>query len=141
MQLNGIHHLTAITGNVSANYAFYTSTLGLRLVKKTVNQDDVSAYHMFYADGRATPGSDITFFDWPLPRERRGTHSIVRTGLRVGSAESLAYWQARFNELGVTHGEIAPLDGRSIPERRLKSARCRREQKPPSGSAARSSRV
>ncbi len=62
MQLLGIHHLTAITANVRANKAFYTDTLGLRLVKKTVNQDDVSAYHLFYADGRATPGTDITFF-------------------------------------------------------------------------------
>jgi glyoxalase family protein len=110
MQLHGIHHLTAVTGNVRGNKAFYTDTLGLRLVKKTVNQDDVSAYHLFYADGRATPGTDITFFDWPLPRERRGTHSIVRTGMRV-PAESLRYWKDRFAQRGVTHGEIADRDG------------------------------
>jgi len=113
LQLRGIHHLTAITANVSANHAFYARTLGLRLVKKTVNQDDVSAYHLFYADGRATPGTDITFFDWPMPRERRGTHSIVRTGLRVGGAESLRYWTDRFRELGVTHGEVKDFDGRA----------------------------
>src|SRR5919112_5109615 len=92
MQLTGIHHLTAVTGNAPANHAFYTQTLGLRLVKKSVNQDDVSAYHLFYADGKATPGTDITFFDWPLPRERRGTHSIVRTGMRV-AGESFGYWK------------------------------------------------
>ncbi len=112
MQLLGIHHLTAITANVRANKAFYTDTLGLRLVKKTVNQDDVSAYHLFYADGRATPGTDITFFDWPLPRERRGTHSIVRTGMRVAGAESLRYWHERLSRLGVAHGAIVDRDGR-----------------------------
>ena len=64
MQLQGIHHLTAITANAKGNHAFYTQVLGLRLVKKTVNQDDVSAYHLFFADGKASPGSDITFFDW-----------------------------------------------------------------------------
>ena len=113
LQLRGIHHLTAITANVSANHGFYARTLGMRLVKKTVNQDDVSAYHLFYADGRATPGTDITFFDWPMPRERRGTHSIVRTGLRVGGPESLRYWTDRFRELGVRHGEVKDLDGRA----------------------------
>ena len=73
MQLTGIHHLTAVTANARANLKFYTDTLGLRLVKKTVNQDDESAYHLFYADGRGTPGTDITFFDWPAAPERRGT--------------------------------------------------------------------
>ena len=81
MQLTGIHHLTAVSADASGNHAFYTQTLGMRLVKKTVNQDDVSAYHLFYADALASPGSDITFFDWPVGRERRGTHSITRTGL------------------------------------------------------------
>ena len=83
MQLTGIHHLTAVTARAAENVAFYTGTLGLRLVKKTVNQDDVSAYHLFYADGLASPGTDITFFDWPAPRERRGSNSITRTHLRV----------------------------------------------------------
>ncbi|RUW86822.1 ring-cleaving dioxygenase, partial [Mesorhizobium sp. M8A.F.Ca.ET.023.01.1.1] len=82
MQLTGIHHLTAITANAPGNLHFYTKVLGLRLVKKTVNQDDTSAYHLFYADGEATPGTDLTFFDWPVGRERRGTHSIARTSLR-----------------------------------------------------------
>src|SRR5687767_5814960 len=113
MQLAGIHHLTAVTADAPGNVKFYTNVLGLRLVKKTVNQDDVSAYHLFYADGRATPGTDITFFDWPMPRERRGTHSIVRTGLRVGGAESLRDWTDRFRELRVTHGEVKDPDGRT----------------------------
>jgi glyoxalase family protein len=112
MQLTGFHHLTAVTADAARNHAFYTQTLGLRLVKKTVNQDDVSAYHLFYADGVASPGSDITFFDWPVGRERRGTNSIVRTGLRVGSAAGLAWWQKRFESLGVVHGKVLQRDGR-----------------------------
>lgn len=95
MKLTGYHHLTAITADAPGNFRYYTEILGLRLVKKTVNQDDTSAYHLFYADGKATPGTDITFFDWPAPPERRGTSSISRTGLRVPSADSLSYWSER----------------------------------------------
>ncbi|HYP18407.1 MAG TPA: ring-cleaving dioxygenase [Opitutus sp.] len=112
MQLHGIHHLTAVTSQASRNHAFYTQTLGMRLVKKTVNQDDVSAYHLFYADGAASPGSDLTFFDWPAVRERRGTHSVVRTGLRVASSETLKWWAARFAAEAVTQEPIATRDGR-----------------------------
>ncbi len=86
MQLTGIHHLTAISANAPGNKRFYTGTLGMRMVKKTVNQDDTSAYHLFYADALANPGTDLTFFDWPAPAERRGTHSIARTALRVAGA-------------------------------------------------------
>ena len=107
LHLTGIHHLTAITATAAANKRFYTETLGLRLVKKTVNQDDTSAYHLFYADGRASPGTDVTFFDWPAARERRGTNAITRTGLRVGSAESLGWWRDRFKGAGLTHGDVA----------------------------------
>lgn len=112
MQLHGIHHLTAITGNARGNHDFYTSALGLRMVKKTVNQDDVSAYHLFYADGFASPGSDLTFFDWPLPREQRGTHSIARTGLRVNGAAALRWWVNRFDEKKVRHSGLTERDGR-----------------------------
>ena len=98
MQLTGIHHLTAVTANARGNHAFYTDTLGMRLVKKTVNQDDVSAYHLFYADGLASPGTDLTFFDWPVEPEGRGTHSIVRTGLRVSGEASLRFWEERLRE-------------------------------------------
>src|SRR3954470_23240169 len=113
MQLTGFHHLTAVTAEAARNHRFYTQTLGLRLVKKTVNQDDVSAYHLFYADGLASPGTDITFFDWPVGRERRGTQSIVRTGFRVGSAASLPWWEQRFDSLDVAHGKIVERDGRA----------------------------
>lgn len=112
MHLTGIHHLTAITGNASGNLAFYTKTLGLRLVKKTVNQDDVSAYHLFYADGIASPGSDITFFDWPVEREVRGTHSITRTGLRVAGEGTLSWWKWHLTEAGVALDDIVERDGR-----------------------------
>ncbi len=114
MQLAGFHHLTAVTADAPRNHDFYTRILGLRLVKKTVNQDDVSAYHLFYADGDATPGSDITFFDWPVGRERRGTHSIVRTGLRVGGTGTLTWWAKRFAELGVAHEPPSVRDGRDV---------------------------
>jgi glyoxalase family protein len=114
MHLTGIHHLTAVTADAAGNHAFYTAALGMRLVKKTVNQDDVSAYHLFYADGLASPGTDLTFFDWPVGRERRGTRSIVRTGLRVAGRESLAWWKERLASLGVTHDAIAERDGRQI---------------------------
>jgi glyoxalase family protein len=113
LELTGIHHLTAITATAAANKRFYTGTLGLRLVKKTVNQDDTSAYHLFYADGMASPGSDVTFFDWPAARERRGTHAITRTGLRVGSAASLAWWEKRLAEAGLVHGKVGEIDGRA----------------------------
>src|SRR5688572_13811020 len=112
MQLLGIHHLTAVTADAPANLAFYTGVLGMRLVKKTVNQDDVSAYHLFYADGEATPGTDITFFDWPAAPERRGTHSIVRTGLRVPDEASLRWWDGRLREAGIIPEEIVERAGR-----------------------------
>lgn len=112
MQLTGIHHLTAITAQAVKNHHFYTQVLGMRLVKKTVNQDDVSAYHLFYADGLASPGTDMTFFDWPASPERRGTRSIVRTALRVANPETLTWWKQRFSELGVQHSEIETRDGR-----------------------------
>lgn len=95
MKLHGIHHVTAITAHAKENHRFYTEQLGLRLVKKTVNQDDVSAYHLFYADGAGTPGTDLTFFDWPATPEKRGTRSVIRTGLRVAHESSLAWWQDR----------------------------------------------
>ena len=112
MQLTGIHHLTAISADAPGNHAFYTQVLGMRLVKKTVNQDDTSAYHLFYGDGRASPGSDITFFEWPVPREIRGTHAITRTALRVTGREALAYWVERFDAHSVAHGGIITRDGR-----------------------------
>jgi len=97
MQLTGIHHLTAVSADAPGNVKFYSQMLGMRLVKKTVNQDDVTAYHLFYADGEARPGTDLTFFDWPAPREKRGTHSIIRTGLRVAGG-SMPWWKERLTQ-------------------------------------------
>ncbi len=112
MHLGGIHHLTAISARPRENVSFYTGLLGMRLVKKTVNQDDVSAYHLFYADGKATPGTDLTFFDFPAAPERRGTNSISRTGLRVAGENTLGYWRDRLRKAGGVTGAIAEVDGR-----------------------------
>jgi glyoxalase family protein len=112
MDLLGIHHLTAVSAQIRENKRFYTETLGMRLVKRSVNQDDVSAYHLFYADAKGTPGSDVTFFDWPVPRERRGTHAIVRTSLRVAGRDTLEWWASCLRDLKVTVGEVAERDGR-----------------------------
>ena len=111
MELLGIHHLTAVSAKIRDNYRFYTETLGMRLVKRSVNQDDVSAYHLFYADAKGSPGTDLTFFDWPTPPERRGTRSIVRTCLRVNGA-ALPWWLKWFSDHGVKHDEIVERDGR-----------------------------
>ena len=112
MQLTGIHHLTAVTADVRENFRFYTQVLGMRLVKRSVNQDDVSAYHLFYADAIGSPGSDVTFFDWAMPRERRGTHGITRTHLRVTGAAALEWWAERLREMGIAAGPVAERDGR-----------------------------
>ncbi|MGZ5870765.1 MAG: ring-cleaving dioxygenase [Bradyrhizobium sp.] len=112
MQLTGIHHLTAISAKPRENLHFYTGLLGMRLVKKTVNQDDVSAYHLFYADGKANPGTDLTFFDFPAAPERRGTNSISRTGLRVAGEKSLGYWRDRLRKAGGPTFDVTEVDGR-----------------------------
>jgi glyoxalase family protein len=112
MQLTGIHHLTAISAQPKDNLAFYTGLLGMRLVKKTVNQDDVSAYHLFYADGKANPGTDLTFFDFPAAPEQRGTNAISRTGLRVAGEKTLGFWRDRLKQAGGVTGEVVEVDGR-----------------------------
>jgi glyoxalase family protein len=112
MQLSGIHHLTAVSADASGNVQFYTKHLGLRMVKKTVNQDDVSAYHLFYADGLASPGSDITFFDFPTGPETRGNNTITRTGMRVDGEATLEWWHARLTKAAVKVGDITKVDGR-----------------------------
>jgi glyoxalase family protein len=112
MQLTGIHHLTAISAKPRENLAFYTGVLGMRLVKKTVNQDDVSAYHLFYADGKANPGTDLTFFDFPALPERRGTNSISATSLRVAGERSLGFWRDRLRQAGGHVGDVTEVDGR-----------------------------
>ena len=96
MKLEGIHHITGITGHAQQNVDFYAGTLGLRLVKKTVNQDDPTVYHLFYADEKGSAGSDITFFEYPgaLPG-RAGAGMVHRVVWRVGSQESLDFWADR----------------------------------------------
>ena len=104
-QLLGLHHVTAVTAHAPENVAFYTRTLGMRLVKKTVNQDDVSAYHFFYADALGSPGTDMTFFDWAYAAPRRpGPGTVAETALRVSGPDALAWWERRLEELRVPHG-------------------------------------
>jgi glyoxalase family protein len=96
MQLDGVHHVTCITGDAPRNVDFYTRVLGLRLVKKTVNQDDPTVYHLFYADEQGSPGSDITFFEYPgVQRGRAGDGMVHTVGWRVGSTDALDFWEKR----------------------------------------------
>jgi glyoxalase family protein len=96
MELEGVHHVTCITADAPANVDFYANVLGLRMVKKTVNQDDPTVYHLFYADENGSAGADITFFEYPgLPRGRAGDGMVHRIAFRVGSEESLDWWEAR----------------------------------------------
>lgn len=108
--IQGMHHVTSITSDAQANYNFYTQVLGMRLLKKTVNQDDVSAYHTFFGDEHASAGNDLTFFDFQgIPKARRGTNAISSIGLRVPSDAALDYWLDRFNDKGVQHEGIETL--------------------------------
>jgi glyoxalase family protein len=102
MQLEGVHHVTCITGDAPGNVAFYTDVLGLRLVKKTVNQDDPTVYHLFYADERGSAGADITFFEYPGARRGRAGEGMVhRVTFRVASEDSLDFWESRLGERAV----------------------------------------
>jgi glyoxalase family protein len=102
MRLNGIHHVTCITADAPGNVDFYARVLGLRLVKKTVNQDDPTVYHLFYADELGTPGSDITFFEYPGSRRGRAGAGMVHTiTFRVASEEALGFWEQRLTREGV----------------------------------------
>jgi glyoxalase family protein len=107
LALNGLHHVTAVSAKIGQNVDFYTRVLGLRLVKRSVNQDDTSAYHLFYADKVGSPGTDMTFFDWPqIGPDRRGTDSIVSTAFRVNGAEALDFWEARLSSEGAKHARV-----------------------------------
>ena len=109
----GIHHVSGMTANAAGNLHFYTQVLGLRLVKKTVNQDDTSAYHLFYGDEIGNAGSEVTFFDIPqLGRNQPGVSSISNIALRVPDEAALEYWQQRFSEHKVKHDPIALRAGR-----------------------------
>ena len=113
--LKGIHHVTAMTDNAMRNYEFMTEVVGMRLVKKTVNQDDIQTYHTFFADDEGSPGTDMTFFDFPNnPKGSKGTNSISRTGLRVPDDAALEYYLNRFEDNGVTHSGIQELFGKKV---------------------------
>lgn len=111
--LKGIHHVTAITSSAEKNYEFFTYVLGMRLVKKTVNQDDIQTYHLFFADDKGSAGTDMTFFDFPgIPKGRHGTDEIYKTSFRVPNDAALDYWVKRFDRMGVKHQGIQELFGK-----------------------------
>lgn len=105
--LKGIHHITAITSSAEENYEFFTNILGMRLVKKTVNQDDINTYHLFFADDRGNAGTDVTFFDFQgIGKAQRGANEVSRIGLRVPNDAALAYWVKRFDHYNVAQEPI-----------------------------------
>jgi len=112
MKLDGIHHITAITADAPRNVDFYARVLGLRLVKKTVNQDDPTVYHLFYADERGSAGADVTFFEYPgAARGRPGTGMVHQIVWRLASEEALDFWEERLRGEGV---EVARENGRLL---------------------------
>src|SRR3990172_268087 len=114
--VHGIHHVTAIAGDAQENLDFYVELLGMRLVKKSVNQDAPDTYHLFYADEAGTPGTDLTFFPWPdMAPAKLGAGFTVEVPFAI-QAGSLAYWQTRFEKAGVATGEIETRFGeRALP--------------------------
>jgi len=113
MPLKGLHHVSAITANAVENMHFYTEILGMRLIKKTVNQDDTSVYHLFYGDEIGSPGTEVTFFEIPMAaRNHDGNNSISEQALRVKNDRALDFWQQRFKEMNVAHGETTRIYGR-----------------------------
>lgn len=113
--LLGIHHVTAITDDAERNYKFFTEVLSMRLVKKTVNQDDIQTYHTFFADDEGSAGTDMTFFDFPgIPQGRKGTNSITKPSFRVPNDEALTYYMKRFDAFGVKHEGIQDILGKKV---------------------------
>lgn len=113
--LKGLHHVTAITSSAEENYKFFTNVLGMRLVKKTVNQDDIQTYHLFFADDVGGAGTDMTFFDFPnIQKGTHGTNEIYRTGFRVPTDAALDYWVKRFDRLDVKHTGIQEQFGTKV---------------------------
>ncbi|MDP4162428.1 MAG: ring-cleaving dioxygenase [Bacillota bacterium] len=105
--LKGIHHVTAITSSAEKNYEFFTYVLGMRLVKKTVNQDDIQTYHLFFADDQGSAGTDMTFFDFPgIPKGIHGANEISKTSFRVPTDAAIDYWVTRFDRLEVKHSGV-----------------------------------
>ncbi|MBM7094481.1 ring-cleaving dioxygenase [Bacillus sp. H-16] len=113
MNLKGIHHVSALTANAQENYRFYTEVIGMRLVKKTVNQDDTSVYHLFYGDEKGNPGTELTFFEIPMAAKNHpGVSSISTIGLRVENDAALEYWKKRLDDHGVKRSEIVERAGK-----------------------------
>ena len=111
--LKGIHHVTAITSSAEKNYEFFTYVLGMRLVKKTVNQDDIQTYHLFFADDKGSAGTDMTFFDFPgIPKGTHGTNEIYKTAFRVPTDVALEYWVKRFDKYEVKNTGIEEVFGK-----------------------------
>lgn len=106
-QIRGIHHVTAMTSSATKIYRFFTDILGMRLVKKTVNQDDIETYHLYFTDETGAPGTDMTFFDFPnQPKGKKGTDTISRASFRVPNDAALDFWLERFEKNGITHSGI-----------------------------------
>ncbi|WP_101443610.1 ring-cleaving dioxygenase [Pontibacter ramchanderi] len=112
-ELKGVHHVTAITSSAEKIYEFFTYTLGMRLVKKTVNQDDIQTYHLFFADDKGSAGTAMTFFDFPgIPKGVHGTNEIAKTSFRAPNDAALAYWEKRFDRLNVKQTDLEVQFGR-----------------------------
>ncbi|QLY40872.1 ring-cleaving dioxygenase [Hujiaoplasma nucleasis] len=110
-QLKGIHHITAITSSAEKIYQYFTDILGLRLVKKTVNQDDIDTYHLFFADDIGSPGTDMTFFDFRgIQKGEKGSDEISRIGFRVKSNQAIQYWKKRFEHYNIDFKEVQMFD-------------------------------
>ncbi len=116
-QIRGIHHVTAMTSSATKIYRFFTDILGMRLIKKTVNQDDIETYHLYFTDDTGAPGTDMTFFDFPnQPKGKKGTDTISRASFRVPSDAALDFWLERFEKYDVTHSAINERFGKKYIE-------------------------
>jgi len=112
MNLKGIHHVSSLTAKAPENFNFYTKTLGFRLVKKTVNQDNPSVYHLFYGDEKGNPGTEFTFFEIPnMAPNHNGNNSISAISLRVSNDQALNYWKQRFEKFNIDHDSVAERNG------------------------------
>ena len=116
-QIRGIHHVTAMTSSATKIYRFFTDILGMRLIKKTVNQDDIETYHLYFTDDTGAPGTDMTFFDFPnQPKGKKGTDTISRASFRVPSDAALDFWLERFEKYDVAHSAINERFGKKYIE-------------------------
>lgn len=114
-RLTGLHHVSAVSARIGRSHDFYTRVLGMRPIIRTVNQDDPRMYHLFFGDGAASPGSDMTVFDMPnAAAEQRGNNAITRTTFRVNGSGALEYWASRLTELGYPHRGVSERDGRGV---------------------------